>query len=84
MIVVHAHLFSAVSASRDDTLCRVEIANDGTGTAARGNYDVRLYSRGERGRLIRTARITNYPRNAVPAWRLIAAAMAAIETAADA
>lgn len=79
MIVVHAQLLSAISASRDDTLCRVEIANDGTGTASRGNYEVRLFSRGECGRLVRTARVENYPRNAKPAWRLLAAAMAALD-----
>lgn len=79
MIVVEARLHSAISSSRDATLCRVEIANDGTGTSSRGNYNVRLYSRGWRARLIRTARVENYPRNAVPAWRLIAAAMAALE-----
>ena len=74
MIVVHAQLESAISPSRDRPLCRVEIANDGTHPSpARGNYDVRLYSRD--GRHIRSARIENWPRDAKPAWRLIQAAM---------
>lgn len=74
MIVVEANLVSAVSESRDENLCRVEIANDGTGTLSRGNYNVRLYARND-GRLVRTARVENWPRNAVPAWRLIQKAM---------
>lgn len=72
MIVVQADLISAITGERDD-LCRVEIANDGTGTATRGNYNVRLY--GRHGRLIRTARVENYERRALPAWRLIQKAM---------
>lgn len=80
MIVVEANLVSAISADRDATLCRVEIANDGTAVGARGNYDVRLYSRGDKPRLIRTGRVENWPRNAKPAWRLIAAAFEALES----
>jgi hypothetical protein len=78
MIVVQADLISAISSSRDDTLCRIEIVNDGPGTPSRCNYVVRLYSRGRSGRLIRTARVENWPRNAKPAWRLIQAAMEAL------
>lgn len=79
MIVVDAVLRSVISSSRDERLCRVEIANDGTrGVGARGDYVVKLYSRGENGRLIRTARVENWPRNAKPAWRLIQAAMEAL------
>lgn len=79
MIVVSCDLISAVSAERDESLGRVEIANDGTGSVTRASYDVRLYSRGNNSRLIRTARVENYPRQAQPAWRLIAAAFAALE-----
>lgn len=73
MIVVEAKLVSAIDPSRDETLCRMEIANIG-GTHARGDYQVRLYSRGEKPRLIREANIYNWPRQAKPAWRLIQAA----------
>lgn len=79
MIIVEANLQSAISATRDANLCRVEIINDGTGTLGRGNYDVRLYSRGDTPRLVRTARVEGYPRNAKPAWRLIQAAMVALD-----
>lgn len=77
MIVADVELKSAISRDRDANLCRVVITNDGTGTATRGNYDVRLYARNH-GRLIRTARVENWPRNAQPAWRLMQAAMAAL------
>lgn len=78
MIEVTMELRSAVSSSRDRNLCRLEIANDGTGTATRGNYNVRLYARNN-GRLIRTARVESWPRNARPAWCLLAAAMEALQ-----
>lgn len=77
MIVVDTHLHSAISPTRDANLCRVEIVNDGSGTASRGNYNVLLYARNN-GRLIRTARVENWPRNARPAWRLLQAAMEAL------
>lgn len=77
MIVVEANLISAISPDRDDTLCRVEIANVRC-TGPRADYTVRLYSRGANPRLIKTARVENWPRNAKPAWRLIQAAMEAL------
>lgn len=80
MIVTHMELRSAIHESRDANLCRVEIANDGTGSHTRGNYNVRLYARNN-GRLIRTARVENWPRNDRPAWRLLAAAMEALSEA---
>jgi hypothetical protein len=73
MIVVEAELRSAISSDRDCNLCRVHIIN-GTGTLTRGNYDVVLFGR-KPGRVIRTARVENWPRAAEPAWRLIQAAM---------
>jgi hypothetical protein len=82
MIVVKADLLSAISSGRDRTLCEVEIANTGEqGIGSRGTYEVRLYSAsrtGKRGRLIRTARVEDWPREAKPAWRLIQAAMEAL------
>lgn len=77
MIIVEADLRSAISEDRDENLCRVEIFNDGTARGARGNYGVRLFARNN-GRLIRTARVENWPRNAKPAWRLIQAAFEAL------
>lgn len=76
MIVVDVQLHSAITGDQE-SLCRVEITNDGTGTSSRGNYKIKLYSRGT-GRLIRQASITGWPRNQKPAWRLIQAAMVAL------
>lgn len=68
-------LRSAIHEDRDTNLCRVEIINDGTSAwSGIGHYDVRLYARNN-GRLIRTARVENWPRNTKAAWRLLAAAM---------
>lgn len=84
MIVVEANLVSAISPGRDANLCRVEIANVRTNdTGSRADYEVRLYARASTGsngigRLVRTARVENWPRNAKPAWRLIQAAFEAL------
>jgi hypothetical protein len=77
MIVVQASLLSAVHPSRDRHLARVEIANV-ENRGARADYVVRLYSAGDRPRLIRTALVENWPKSAQPAWRLIQAAMEAL------
>lgn len=82
MIVVRAELESAISTSRDRTLCEMEIVNTAEqGIGSHGTYEVLLYSAsrtGKRGRLIRKGRIENWPREAQPAWRLIAAAFEAV------
>lgn len=78
MIVTTMDLRSAISSDRDDNLCTVVISNDGTGSSSKGNYDVKLFARSN-GRLIRTARVEAWSRNAHPAWRLLAAAMKALE-----
>jgi hypothetical protein len=78
MIVVEADLWPGGFLDwKGENLCRVEIVNDGTGTRSRGNYDVRLFARNN-GRMIRTARVENWPRNSRPAWRLIQAALEAL------
>lgn len=61
---------------RKKTLAYLEIINDGTGTASRGNYDVRVFSRA--GRLIRSGRVENWPRNVKHPVDLLAAATDAI------
>lgn len=75
MIVVEAQLIPHNNKSAPRTnLCRVEIANDGSGTRTFGNYEVRLYSKGDSPRLLKTVRIVNWPRQRKPAWRLISEA----------
>jgi hypothetical protein len=73
-------LHSAISSSRDEQLCSVTTANI-TGAGPRADYEVKLYARhrhGGTGRLIREAEIKNWPRNARPAWRLVAEAFKAL------
>ncbi len=53
----------------------LDIINDGTGTATRGNYDVHV--RGKTGRLLRAARVENWPRKSKPVFALIAAGLKA-------
>jgi hypothetical protein len=43
-----------------ETLGTVEIANDATGTATRGNYNVKV--KGKDGRVLRTGRVEGFPR----------------------
>lgn len=76
MIVVDAHLVPHGDPSKmtdSSRLCFVEIVNEG-GTRTRGNYKVTLYSRGRKTRKVREEKIVNWPRQAKPAWELIAEA----------
>jgi hypothetical protein len=75
VIVVSVQLKSAIHPSRDATLGRVEIANDGTGDKDTGNYDIRVY--GKRGQLMTTARVEKFPRRAKHGLRLLTRALAA-------
>jgi hypothetical protein len=77
MIVVEANLFSARTGS-EELLCQVVIANKTKVNGPLGDYSVKLYSRGDNPRLIRTAEVKNWPRKAKPAWRLIQAAFEAL------
>lgn len=79
MIEVTAKLnrFGITPEESHSQLCRVEIANEGTGSATRGNYKVILFSKSNAK--IRECKIENWPRKARPAWRLIAEAFKALE-----
>lgn len=73
MIIVTATL------NHRESLGAVTISNDGTGTSSRGNYDVKMYSRGKKPRVIRRARIEHWPRNAKTAMDLVITAYKALE-----
>lgn len=77
MIIINATLLSAID-GLESNLGELRIANDGTGTATRGNYNVKLYSAGKKPRLIRTARIENWPRKSKTAWALVTEAVNAV------
>lgn len=76
MIVVNVVLKSARD-GRTEHLGSVAICNDGTGNRSRRNYDVQVYSRGQKPRLIRTARVEQHRAEAEPVFELVAKALVA-------
>lgn len=62
-----------------ESLGFVEIVNDGTGTLTRRNYDVTLYSRGDKPRMIKRVRVENWPAKAKSAFKLIIEAIKKLE-----
>lgn len=58
------------------SLAQVTIANDGTGTSSRGNYNVVAISK--TGRVIRKARVENWARKSKPPLALLRAALEAL------
>ena len=77
MLEVTIILHSAVT-GKASRLGFATIANDGTGTRGRGNYNVTFY--GKR-RVIRRARVTNFRRLGLNAWDLLREAMKEENTA---
>lgn len=75
MIVVEITLYSAISSSRNKSLGKLVIINDGTGGATVGNYDVQAY--GASGKPGKRGRIENYPRQAVAPMNLVRRAIEA-------
>lgn len=58
--------------SEKKTLGTMIIANDGTGTHQRGNYNVRRYGRrGITKKPLREARVENWPRLSRSVWELV-------------
>jgi hypothetical protein len=66
---------AGVSGPHNYPLGRITLANDGTGTANRGSYDVTVFS--TNGRVIRTGRVENWPRLAKSRMALLLAALKA-------
>ena len=82
MIVVSVSLHSAVSGETVE-LARMELANDGTGTSARGSYDGKVLIGRCRaalnmGRVLHMGRVENYPRQQMHVWNLVARMLANI------
>lgn len=77
-ITISAELLSAIDGHCED-LGKIEICNVG-GSRTMGNYEVKLYSRGDKPRVVRTGHIKNWPRLARPAMHLI---MKAVLTVCD-
>lgn len=85
MIVVKLELWPLGDESRAREIGRTYIANDGTGTADRGDYQVAVCRRGTNAvpapinpdgpKATRTGEVKDYPRLAYNVWRLIARAL---------
>ena len=73
MIRITMQLDSHGLGTRVSTIAEVTITNDGTGTATRGNYDVRAI--GKNGQTVRVARIENWARKSKPPLALLSAAL---------
>ena len=82
MIVVRVEYHRAGS-GQVETIGTAIISNDGTGTAQRGNYDVRVGRRRSVSLVdththpVRRGRVLDFPRRSYPVWRLIARALRA-------
>lgn len=76
MISVKMDLYSAVDYKKYE-LRTIQIINDGTGTANRGNYKVTLL--GKRLQVLRTGKITNWPRKAKTPEQLLMKALEVME-----
>lgn len=84
MIVVKIELWSAITHQASE-IGRMYIANDGSGTATRGSYDVAVCRRGtqlipmelntakhvQTPKAARTGKVADYPRLVYNIWRLI-------------
>lgn len=80
MLVVTVTLHSAVTGEVTE-LGRMIIANDGTGSYERGNYDAKVARKGVTDnrelwhKPLRTARVENYPRWSYTIWELVRRAL---------
>lgn len=77
MIVVHVDLWPQGSEAHAVRLGTVEIYNDLTGEAGRGNYVVRAWGRKNRP-LQRFATVTGFPRRSQSALHLLRRALTAL------
>lgn len=77
MIVVKIELHSARTGKVTE-LGRLHIANDGTGTKSRGNYNVTKIGKRRRKLPPVTARVENFPRLSYSVFRLLRRALEAI------
>lgn len=83
MIVVKIELWPFGDESQKTEIGRTLIANDGTGSVSRGNYDVRVLRRNAYtlsgtefdSSATRTGRVEGYPRLSYNIWRLILRAL---------
>ncbi len=76
MIIVKIELHSAITGKMTE-IGRLKIANDGTGSAQCGNYNVQKI--GMHGRKLKKARVENHARRSYTVWRLLRKALEALK-----
>ncbi len=77
MIVVKIELHSAITGEVSE-IGRMNIANDGSGDAGRGNYSAALMRRGSPNKVLRHGEVKNHARQSYSVWVLIAKALASV------
>lgn len=75
MLRVTVELLPLGVESKRRTLGTVTIANDGSGSATSGNYDVKVLS--SNGRMLRRGRVLRFPRKRLGATQLLLRALKA-------
>lgn len=75
MINIPIDLWPLGDDMKSRSLGRLTIANDGTGSRERGNYNVTIF--GADGRSIRTGKVLDWPRLSRPVFELVIAALQA-------
>lgn len=73
MIVVRIELHSA-NTGKVSEIGRMNIANTGGGTAARGDYVVNVFRKGS-SVVLRRGHVFDYPRQSYNVWRLVCRAL---------
>ena len=68
----------AKSEEEKKVLGRIHIVNDGTGNVTKGNYIVRLLSRGKGEPLMKEGHVEAHLRRDVSVWKLVARALASV------
>lgn len=71
MIRITVELIPSLDPKNVKHLGTAIIANDGTGTETRGNYNVRLSPRGAPLNVYRRGRVEGFPRKGLGAWDLL-------------
>lgn len=81
VLAIKIELWPHGSEEDAEEIGRMYIANDGTGTLKRGNYDVEVCRRGttkrpsDGGTATRTGRVEDYPRQSYNVWELVKRAL---------
>lgn len=75
MIIVSVRLLSAIT-GQEIEFARMHICNDSSGSARRGNYIGEAFigrdtAALDRGTVSKSARVDNYPRQALHVWNLV-------------